>query len=135
MTAKEYLSQAYLLDKTIAADKRKLEQLRELSTSLGSQDYTKDKVQSSIAGDKLSETVTSIVDLQNKINREIGKLVILESEIRDRINQIPNPDYRYILLMRYINREKWEQIALDLHYSYRHTTKLHGKALKNLKMP
>jgi DNA-directed RNA polymerase specialized sigma subunit len=133
MTAKEYLSQARILDKLIDADIHELERLRALSTSLGTQDYSQDRVQTSGTGDKLCEIVAKIVDLQVKINKEIDQYVKLKEQIKEKISSLNNTDYKLLLQMRYINGEKWEQIALNMEYSYRHTTRLHGEALIAIK--
>lgn len=36
-----------------------------------------------------------------------------------------------ILTRRYLLGQTWEKIAVEMGYSYRHVTKLHGYALKN----
>lgn len=77
MTAKEYLSQAYILDKRIDS---KIEQLKSLSllaikcTSTLS-DMPKNQC---ISNSRLEDTAVKIVDLQEEINRDINSLVDLK---------------------------------------------------------
>lgn len=40
--------------------------------------------------------------------------------------------YYRILTMRYVEGESWEQIAVDIGYTWRHTIRLHGEALKRM---
>ena len=49
------------------------------------------------------------------------------------ISQIDNMEdetYYDILFSRYIEKKTFEKIASDMNYSFRNTTRLHGKALK-----
>ena len=50
----------------------------------------------------------------------------------DAISQMPTGIYRTILIDRYINCKKWDDIAADMHYSVRHVTRLHGAALAEM---
>ena len=54
--------------------------------------------------------------------------------IEKRIRQMENENEQRILRSRYIRGQTFEQIAVDLGYTYRHTIRLHGKALKSFKM-
>ena len=131
MTVKEYLKQAERLNDKIQADEAELEQLRELT----------DSVKGLILGERvqmapknsLEETVIKIVDLENKINIEISKLVGLKEDIRDLVDKLEDDTEKLILQKRYLLFEDWGTIANDLNYSYRHLTRLHGKILLKLK--
>lgn len=130
MTAKQYLKQAYRLNELINSDLKMLEELREISTRINSVDTTKERIQTSGSYDKVGDIVSKIIDLETEINNEIYKYVNIKNEIRDKINIVENKDYRLILQKRYLNFEKWEQIAVDMGYSYFHvTSRLHNKAI------
>lgn len=47
MTAKQFLKQAYRLDELIKSNQEELMKLKEMSTSVGSFDYSKERVQTS----------------------------------------------------------------------------------------
>jgi hypothetical protein len=129
MTAKQYLQQAYRLNGFINADRAELVRLRELSVSVGGQDLTQDRVQTSITSDKTGNVVMKIMDLESKIKAEIARYVDLQAEIRGRVNAVQCEDLRLLLKKRYLNFEKWEQIAVDMNYAYRWVLALHKRAL------
>ena len=54
--------------------------------------------------------------------------------IEKRINQMEDENEQRVLRLRYIRGLTFEQIAVDMGYTYRHTTRLHGNALINFKM-
>jgi hypothetical protein len=55
-------------------------------------------------------------------------------DIRNKINSLDNVKLQAILQKRYLNYQKWEQIALDMNYHINHIWRLHKKALKFLNM-
>lgn len=79
-------------------------------------------------GDRLGEAVAKIVDAEAKLDAEIELLIATEREIERAIKSVEEP-YRTLLYERYINGKTWEQLAVDMHYSYRGITKMHGRAL------
>ena len=136
MTAKEYLYQAYRLDDLINSYRRELASLKELSLSVGSQDTSKDSV--SVSKDnsaRFTRIVDSIVDLETKINNEIENYVSVKNEIHSVIEAVENNDEKLCLRYRYIEFMSWDDIADKMHYELRNVFRLHGKALKNIKIP
>ena len=81
-------------------------------------------------GDKgLEETITKIIDLEAKINARIDELVSMKQEAFTMINRIPDLDQQNILIGRYIQLKKWEDISEELNYSMQWVFELHGKGL------
>ena len=80
----------------------------------------------------LDKAVADLVDTQQAVSEEVVKLCKLETEISCMIGSMPEP-YRTLLYERYINGKTWEQIAVDMNYSYRGVTKMHGRALQAVK--
>ena len=111
----------------------KLEQVAELRSMLlpGAIRYDKDKVQTSNNADSISDTVSKIMELEEKINTDIDELVELKSVARDNIERMENEVEKVILYKRYFNNESFENIAVECGYSWRHIHRLHGEALKN----
>ena len=50
----------------------------------------------------------------------------------DEIDALENIDMIDLMYKRYFQCKKWEQIAEELHMSYRNVIRLHAKALKRL---
>lgn len=127
MTAKEYLSQYQKLNVRINAKLEQLERLRELSTKVSP---------SSGSGapggvsDRVGAIVAKICDEEKKINEMIDRLINLKSEIEHTIAAVPDETYRTLLELRYINGKTFEQIAVEMYYTYQWVCVLHGRALQ-----
>ena len=134
MTAKEYLSHAYHLDKRIDSKIEQLKALNLLATKCTSTLSDMPKSQS-ISNSRLEDTVVKIVDLQEEINRYIDRLVDLKREIMGVIKEVPNVEYQTILEKRYLCFISWEQIAVDMNYSIQHIHRMHSSALKEITVP
>lgn len=126
--AKDYFTQIRKTDRLI---KRLTDTVFTLRSSLTSQSYelNPDKVQTSGPKNTLEETVAKIVDLEADINRRIDELVDMQQEAFTMINRIPDLDQQNILIGRYIQLKKWEDIALELNFSIQWVYELHGKGL------
>lgn len=126
--AKDYFAQIRKTDRLI---KRLTDTVFTLRSSLTSQSYelNPDKVQTSGPKNTLEETVAKIVDLEADINRRIDELVDMKQEAFTMINRIPDLDQQNILIGRYIQLKKWEDIALELNFSIQWVYELHGKGL------
>ena len=79
--------------------------------------------------DKVGNTAAKIADLTAEINREIDRLVDLRREIEKTISAVQDDTLRELLRFRYIDGEKWETIAIKMHYSFRNVLIKHGVAL------
>ena len=130
MTAKEYLKQIRKANIMIDYKQRQLDELRELCTSITSP-INSDKVQTSGVSDKIGDTVSKIIDLQNIINSDIDRLVDLKQEIMAVIDKL-DATYLQLIYLRYFEFRTWEQIACEMNYSCPWIWKLHGEALQNV---
>jgi len=136
MTAKQYLMQARYLNELINSHIKELEQLRLILTSVPSIDFSKEKVQGGkLPGDKISNIIAKIVDLEKQIKDEINSFIDLKKEIHDVIEAVKNPNERLILRCRYIEFLTWEQVAERTNYSIRQVYRIHARALKNVIVP
>ena len=134
MTAKEYLNQAYRLNELIESNLKELEKLEALATHITSGDTSKDRVQGGLeTHDMLGDTMAKIVDLKKEINAEIDKYIDLKKEIREKIMLVQNDTEKLILKYRYIDFLKWEQIAVQLNFTFQWVHVLHKIALGSFK--
>lgn len=134
MTAKEYLSQAYRLDKRIDSKIEQLKSLNLLATKCTSTLSDMPKSQS-ISNSRLEDTVVKIVDLQEEINRDIDSLVDLKRDIVRTIKSVQNPEYQIILELRYLCFKTWEEIAVQMSCSIDNVFKIRKNALKSVVIP
>lgn len=128
--AKSYLRQVKLYDTHINNKLAKLATLKEMTTKI-----TATLKQDVVAGgggsqDKLGDVVSKIVDLEAEINRAVDEYVDKKKEISAVIERIQDPDQVAVLHKRYFQYEQWEQIACELHCTFRNVCYIHGKALQ-----
>lgn len=80
-------------------------------------------------GQKIENAVVNIVDLEAKIQQDINNLVATMSEVRQLIALVEDNNLEIILHKRYLNHQKWDQIAGELGYSWAQIHRLHAKSL------
>lgn len=134
MTSKEYLSQAYHLDKRIDSKIEQLKALNLLATKCTSTLSDMPKSQS-ISNSRLEDTVVKIVDLQEEINRDIDRLVDLKRDIVRTIKMVKKPEYQILLELRYLCFKTWEEIAVKMNCSIDNVFKIRKNALKSVVIP
>ena len=131
MTAKEYLQQVKKCDSMIERKLEEIQSLRSMVTSI-SVALKDDVVQSGGASDKIGNTVSRIVDLENELNTNIDIFIDLKREVMNSIEALEDSRCTEILYKRYFQYKTWEQIACEMDLSYQWVCNLHGKALNAL---
>ena len=128
-SAMGYFAQIRKTDRLI---QRLKDTVKTLRFSLTSQNYEvkHDKVHTSGSKDTLSETVVKIVSLEDDINARIDELVDMKKEAFNMIGRIPDFDQQNVLIGRYIQMKKWEDLAEEFEYTTQWLFEIHGKALQ-----
>jgi len=132
LTAKEYLSQAFILDKRIQVKERRLEWLKN-HASYVSNNLTEVVKFSLSHRSAVEEAVVKIVDLEKELMNDINKMIELKKEIAYIIRSVNNIECETLLEMRYLTFMNWEEIAAQLNYSNHYIYHLHRKALTLIK--
>lgn len=131
MTAKEYLQQLHKADVIIKQRIQEKVDLRARLSNIGSFDYSKECVQTSLPGDApYAEKIARLIDLENEIDRRIDRYDELKHKIIGQLHELNNTDQIKVLYKRYVSGENFEQIAVDLNFSIRNVYKIHGYALQ-----
>ncbi|WP_418440693.1 hypothetical protein [Anaerotignum lactatifermentans] len=73
-------------------------------------------------------------ELVRELEAEKEMQMVTYREIRQQIGMVPDPTEQEILSRRYLLDQSWEKIAIEMKYSYRHVTKLHGYALNHFEI-
>lgn len=128
MDTKQYLSQISRFDRMIKNKMTELAQYKELAYGL-SAIANEERVQTTPEFDKMSGKVAKIIEMEKKIDSLIDEYVDKKNLIVSQIDSMENETYYEILFARYIEKKTFEKIATDIGYSFRNTTRLHGKAL------
>lgn len=129
MTTKEYLSQISRLDRMIKNKLTELSQLKEMTHGLSSIP-NEERVQSTPNFDKIGTVYCKIESMEENIDRLIDEYADKKNEIISQIDGMEDEILYDILFSRYIARKTFEKIADNMNYSFRQTTRLHGKALQ-----
>lgn len=128
---KKYLNQYLTAKRRAALIMEQIEALRSTQTSpkgLG------DGMPRGNMKSDLSGYMARLDELLHELEAEREMQMISYQEIRRAINAMQDATEQEILIRRYTLGQSWEKIAVEMGYSYRHTTKKHGQALKNFRI-
>ena len=134
MTPKEYLNQAYWLDRRIDSKLEQLSALKDMVTKTTSA-MTDDVVSHTRNVHSMQDVVAKIIDMQAEINADIDRLVDLKSEIMLVIKDVRNPEHQTLLELRYLCFKSWEYVAEQMGYNVRHIYRLHDEAVEQITIP
>lgn len=134
MTAKEYLLQAYYLDERITSKTQQIASLNDLATRCTST-FSDMPRNPNRGGSRLEDCIIKIIDLEDRLKKDIEKLINLKQEIMEVIRAVPNIEYQTLLEKRYLCFNTWEQISVDMSYSIQHIHRMHSLALKKIVVP
>lgn len=129
--AKEYLKQVELYDMHINHKLDELQRLKTLTTQITS---TIKPVSVSGSGnqDKLGTAIAKIVDLENEINEAVDAYIDKRHEAIRLVDKVTDANQLQVLHKRYFEYKPWEQIAYEMHMTYRNITYIHGRALRSV---
>jgi hypothetical protein len=127
MTAKEYLSRAYNLRRSIATQEIRLEELRTQAEHITAD--INGMPRGSGQSSPVERIAVQIADLSMELELDWLDLIQYQEDISKTINAVSDPILNQILSLRYLSYKPWSEIADTLHYTIGHTFKLHRKAL------
>lgn len=131
MRAKEYLNQLQKLDIVINQKIKELDDLKSLSQSVKSVDYSNERVKTSPCEEaNFVNIINKMFDLENEINYEIDVLANKKHLIINQIQALQNPIHIQILYKRYVEFKSFDVIANEMDYAYQYTRTLHRYALQ-----
>ena len=129
MTAKEYLEQAYRLDRHIESKMEQVQMLRLLATKSTSV-IRGGPSGGGGGGSFMEDAIIRIVDMERDISAELGRLMILKAEIAEVIDRVENPKAQMVLEMRYLCFKRWEEIMEAMNCSERTVFRRHKDGLE-----
>lgn len=127
MTAKQYLNRVRRIDKEIEALLRLVQRTRE-SLETVTQNYEADGAQST----KNPHKYDRLVELESLVDAKIDEQISMKAEILATIMQLHDRRQRLVLMEYYVEMKTFEQVAVDIHYSWRQIMNIHGHALKEV---
>lgn len=79
--------------------------------------------------DQVSGSVEKIMELENRLEDKLSRMVKQRNEIEKIIDSLPEQQ-KQILYARYISCLTWDQVSQKMHFDYRWVLRLHKKALQ-----
>ena len=131
MTTKEWLNRGYNINKEI----------EQLVCAKDRAETLAGKVTSSISDVRVRSGTSNanedkfikVADYSLVIHRRISKLLEIQREIVQAISEVEDSTLRAILTARYINFQKWEEIADYMNLDKRWVHRLHNRALSKIR--
>lgn len=127
MTAKQYLNRVRRIDKEISALLRLVQKTRESLETI-TQNYDSDGAQST----KNPHKYDRLVELESLVDQKIDEQIQMKADILCTIMQLDDRRQRLVLMEYYIEMKTFEQVAVDMNYSWRQIMNIHGHALKEV---
>ena len=129
MTAKEYLQQYKALTARVNVIEETIEQLRTEAESMSINLDGMPKGHS--RNDKMERLAVKLAEYESELSDEMSALWSMRMDI---IRTLGKLDHRHQVLLykRYIEDARWEQIAYEMHITWRHCHRIHGRALAEL---
>ena len=131
MDARTYLEEIRRLGDSIAEYEREIERLRTELESISGVSYDSISVMASVSGDTLTNKVARIMELEDQVSDAMIERAERRAQIIAQINKLPNRVQMTLLIKRYVDSLKFEQIALDMNYSYDRIIHIHKEALRS----
>lgn len=135
MTVKEYLRQAYLLDKRIDSDIAEAAALRQMASGIHSPGFEEHYNPNRSNEAPFVRSLEKVWEMEQNINDEIDRLVDLKAQICSVIDRVKDPRHRLILKYRYVHSWTWERIGSELCADERTIRRWHGDALASVTLP
>lgn len=85
-------------------------------------------------GSDLSEYAARWDELMDELRQQGEECIRIRREIVQRLENVGDETEILLLKYRYIMGLKWEDIAVKMDYSWRHTHRIHEKALEDFKI-
>ncbi len=133
MNAKEYLSQAFLLDQRINSKLKQVDVLRNLAHKITA-NIDSERVDGTKQRSPMENAMVKIIDYENEINDDIDKLVDLKIEITKVIKTVDDVNCQLLLELRYLTFRTWGEIAENMGFTFQWVHSLHKKALKQINL-
>lgn len=125
---KEKLKGAIYTQHTLEGELDKLQELRNLARKV-TPAYSQSPGGGNGNAQKLENSIAKIIEQEKIIAERCNELCAQLAEVRALVALLPMEPMRLVMQRRYLNYQKWEQIAAELHYSWQNVHRLHSKAL------
>jgi len=124
MTAKQWLGRARYIDREIALLLKTKAETRDSLTKI-TQSYESDGAQVSKDPHKFDR----LAELENMIDEKVDELTRTKAEIMQVIFRLEDRRQKMVLISYYIRMKTFEQIAVEMNYSFRQITNIRRRGI------
>ena len=128
MRAKAILRKGIQADQEIQFALFRQEEIRNMAQGCGANNIT-DRVQTSPKQDSMETAISLLQDEYRRFSVRVAEWMEVKKEIWEQLDRMENPQYRQLLIMRYVYRLRLEDIALKMGYALSHVKRMHRNAL------
>lgn len=130
---KSYLNQAYYIDRRIDVLQNELSML-ESKLFRCTPSYSNTGSNSS-PQPTFEYTIDRVIQYRDRLNTELNSLIDVKKSIKQFIEcNLSDNTQKIVLLKRYINYQRYEDIAIDINYSTRQVINIANKGIKNISL-
>lgn len=128
---KNELMKAFRIEQDINNKMEQIVSLRELATKASN-------VLSDMPGSpnrnihKTEDIIVKFIGMEEELKKEITSLLGTKQYVKDLISQVTDREGRIILEQRYLQYDKWEEIAGEMGYTVRQIFRIHDAALMEI---
>lgn len=128
---KNELMKAFRIEQDINNKMEQIVSLRELATKASN-------VLSDMPGSlnrnihKTEDIIVKFIGMEEELKKEINSLLGTKQYVKDLIGQVTDREGRIILEERYLQYDKWEEIAGEMGYTVRQIFRIHDAALMKI---
>jgi DNA-directed RNA polymerase specialized sigma subunit len=124
MTAKQWLGRARFIDREIALLQKTKAETRDSLTKI-TQSYESDGAQVSKDPHKFDR----LAELESMIDEKVDELTATKKEILQVIFKLEDRRQKMVLISYYIRMKTFEQIAVEMNYSFRQITNIRRRGI------
>lgn len=82
-------------------------------------------------GDVMVNIVAELIRLQDRYQANLAQLIAAQNRVENLIDRL-DPLERSLMRSRYIKGQTWEEVCVELNYSWRQVHRIHGRILDQL---
>jgi len=131
---KNELMKAFRIEQDINNKMEQIASLRELATKASSTLLSDMPGSSNRNIHKTEDIIVKIIGMEDELKKEVEDLLGTKQRVSDLIRQVKDREGRIILEQRYLQYDKWENIAGEMFYTVRQIFRIHDAALMEIKL-
>lgn len=82
--------------------------------------------------DPTGDRAARLINLREAYDAKLDQAVQAIAEIEQLIGTLSDPVERRLIRCRYLEGKTWEQVCIEMNYSWRQVHRIHGRALEDL---